>query len=105
MIDEWQIAVDRLLISSTPSGYDWALLDYCDCGPQGEPAVVYADDGSPDSNVSHRVPTRSLTFSPHIVLRPRQTPSARPASHRGSLTAPGAVGAVPDGAAMSHTRH
>lgn len=70
MIDEWQIPVDGLLISSTPSGHDWVLLDYGDCGPQGEPAVVYVDDGSPDDNVVHRVADTFADFLAALVLAP-----------------------------------
>ena len=70
MIDEWQIPVEGLLISSTPSGHDWVLLDYGDCGPQGEPAVVYVDDRSPDENVVHRVADTFAAFLAALVLPP-----------------------------------
>lgn len=70
MIDEWQIPVRGLLISSTPSGHDWVLLDYGDCGPQGEPAVAYVDDGSPDEDVVHRVAETLADFVAALVLPP-----------------------------------
>ena len=70
MIDEWQIPVSGLLISSTPSGHDWVLLDYGDCGPQGEPAVVYVDDQSTDEYVVHRVADTFADFVAALVLPP-----------------------------------
>ena len=70
MIDEWQLPVGGLLISSTPSGHDWVMLDYGDCGPQGEPAVVYVDDQSTDGNVVHRVADTFADFVAALVLPP-----------------------------------
>ena len=70
MIEEWQIPVNGLLISSTPSGHDWVLLDYGDCGPQGEPAVVYVDEGSPGDPVVHRVADTFAGFLAALVLAP-----------------------------------
>ena len=70
MIEEWQIPVNGVLISSTPSGHDWVLLDYGDCGPQGEPAVAYVDDGSPGDTVVHRVAETLADFLAALVLAP-----------------------------------
>ncbi len=70
MISEWLIPVSGLLISSTPSGHDWVLLDYGDCGPQGEPAVVYVDDESPEDGVVHRVADTFAGFLAALVLAP-----------------------------------
>ena len=70
MIDEWQLPVEGLLISSTPSGHDWVMLDYGDCGPRGEPAVVYVDDQSADENVVHQVADTFADFVAALVLPP-----------------------------------
>jgi hypothetical protein len=48
MIEEWGYPAIGLVICTTPSaGHDTVMLDYRSCGPEGEPAVAYIDEGSP----------------------------------------------------------
>jgi hypothetical protein len=45
MIREWEYPNIGVVICDTPSaGQDTVMLDYSDCGPEGEPAVAYVDE-------------------------------------------------------------
>lgn len=45
MIREWEYPDIGIVIVDTPSaGPDTVMLDYSDCGPDGEPAVAYIDE-------------------------------------------------------------
>lgn len=45
MIQEWGYPGVGIVIFSTPSGgHDTVMLDYTQCGSQGEPRVVYVDE-------------------------------------------------------------
>jgi hypothetical protein len=61
MVAEWGYPDIGVVIVDTPSGgHDTVMLDYSECGPDGEPAVVYVDED--------RVPRRiAETFADFIV--------------------------------------
>ncbi|GAB3488958.1 SMI1/KNR4 family protein [Amycolatopsis cihanbeyliensis] len=45
LIEEWGYPPIGVVICAMPSGgHDAVLLDYSDCGPNGEPAVAYVDE-------------------------------------------------------------
>lgn len=45
MIDEWDYPKIGVVICDMPSGgHDAVMLDYSQCGPEGEPAVAYVDE-------------------------------------------------------------
>lgn len=45
MIAEWGYPPVGVVICDMPSGgHDAVMLDYSECGPEGEPAVVYIDE-------------------------------------------------------------
>lgn len=62
MIGEWDLPVGQVLISSTPSGHDWVLLDYSSCGTQGEPAVVYVQEDGRGGYTTHKVAPDTTMF-------------------------------------------
>jgi hypothetical protein len=45
LIAEWEYPEIGVVICDMPSGgHDTVMLDYSDCGPEGEPAVAYIDE-------------------------------------------------------------
>ena len=45
VIREWQYPDIGIVICETPSGgHDTVMLDYSECGPEGEPSVAYIDE-------------------------------------------------------------
>lgn len=45
LIQEWDYPNIGIVICDTPSGgHDTVMLDYRECGPEGEPQVVYVDE-------------------------------------------------------------
>lgn len=62
LVSEWGYPECGVVICLTPSGgHDTVMLDYSDCGPAGEPAVVYVDED--------RIPRRiSQSFDEFLSL-------------------------------------
>lgn len=62
LVAEWQYPDVGVVVADTPSGgHDTVMLDYSECGPSGEPSVVYVDED--------RVPRRvAQTFGEFLGL-------------------------------------
>lgn len=64
LIAEWEYPDIGVVICDTPSaGHDTVMLDYSECGPEGEPAVAYIDED--------RVPRRVATSFDEFLARLR----------------------------------
>lgn len=65
LIGEWEYPDVGLVVGYTPSGgHEILLLDYTDSGPQGEPAVLYAEENDEGGWDAHRV---APTFSDFVA--------------------------------------
>lgn len=62
LIAEWGYPDIGVVICDTPSGgHDTVMLDYSECGPEGEPSVVYVDED--------RVPRRVAKSFDEFLVR------------------------------------
>jgi hypothetical protein len=62
LISEWEYPRIGVVICDTPSaGHDTVMLDYSECGPEGEPAVAYIDED--------RVPRRVAESFDEFIAR------------------------------------
>lgn len=67
MVAEWGYPDVGVVICDTPSGgHDTVMLDYTECGPEGEPAVVYVDE----DRVPRRIAASFAEFAAGLIECP-----------------------------------
>jgi hypothetical protein len=71
MIREWGYPDVGIFIAHAPSaGHDGVMLDYIECGPQGEPRVIHVDTEGDEPIVQVLAPDARTFFLGLVDCRP-----------------------------------